>query len=265
MSYSNYAYSNQTVADANEYIRNVLKKYLIPVGPNSPAEIGAQAMVPTITQWAGTCLLAIKYSGSYAKGTGVAGSTDVDLFISLHESTSGTLAELYNSLFNWLRERSYSVRKQNVSIGVTYGGVSIDLVPGRKWQGWTTDHSIYRSKAASWTKTNIDTQIAHVRGFQMTDEIRAVKLWRNLNGLEFPSFYLELSVIEALTGFSGTLSQRVFKVLTYLRDSFETKSIYDPANASNCISDDLTKDEKRRVAAAASKACACQYWSQIIW
>jgi hypothetical protein len=37
--------------------------------------------------------------------------------------------------------------------------------------------------------------------------------------LDFPSFYLELTTISALSGARGTLSQNVWRALAYLRDS----------------------------------------------
>ena len=39
-------------------------------------------------------------SGSYAKGTAIAGGTDIDILISL-KSSAPTLKEIYNSLAQW--------------------------------------------------------------------------------------------------------------------------------------------------------------------
>ena len=51
-------------------------------------------------------------------------------------------------------------------------------------------------------------------------ETRILKLWRDQQKLDFPSFYLEMVVIAALAGRYGTLSDNVWTVFTYLRDSF---------------------------------------------
>jgi len=91
-----------------------------------------------------------------------------------------------------------------------------------------------------------------------------VKLWRNQKGLDFPSFYLELTVINALYGKYGTLSGNVLNVFEYLRDTFQNARIVDPANTNNIISDDLTAAEKGKVKAAAEEALKATYWSQII-
>jgi hypothetical protein len=59
-------------------------------------------------------------------------------------------------------------------------------------------NSLYRSKPNTWTQTNISTYISHVVNSGRTDEIRILKIWRQLHGLTFPSFFLELAVINAL-------------------------------------------------------------------
>ena len=74
----------------------------------------------------------------------------------------------------------------------------MDLVPGKRQNALSDDHSLYRRKADTWTKTNVLTHARTVVGAGRADEIRILKLWRNQKGLDLPSFYLELSVIRAL-------------------------------------------------------------------
>lgn len=90
-----------------------------------------------------------------------------------------------------------------------------------------------------------------------------MKLWRNQKNLDFPSFYLEMVVIEALRGSHGTLSQNVVRVLTYLRDTFMTARFVDPANTNNVISDDLTLVERSAIASRASMALT-QTWGDVV-
>ena len=79
-------------------------------------------------------------------------------------------------------------------------GFKVDLVPGKLQNALTVDHSLYRRKADTWTKTNVATHIQYVRSGGQLDETRVLKLWRNQKGLDFPSFYLEMALIEALRG-----------------------------------------------------------------
>jgi hypothetical protein len=111
---------------------------------------------------------------------------------------------------------------------------------------------------------DVDRHIAVVSTAGREQEIRIVKLWRNHKGIDFPSFFLELTVIEALRGTGGTLASRVWRVLEYLRDSFSGARVVDPANTNNIISDDLTANEKASIKRAAESALAAKTWGEIV-
>ncbi len=84
-------------------------------------------------------------------------------------------------------------------------------------------------------------------------------------GLDFPSFYLELAVIEALSQ-SGEigLAERVWRVLGYLASDFGRARFVDPANSNNIISDDLATAEKTRIMEAAARARQAKMWEEIV-
>jgi hypothetical protein len=251
---------------ADEYVRWVLSKYKVSTGPASPAYLARQALAPTIRTWAGINLLEIKYSGSYAKGTAVRGRTDVDLLISLSSDTPDTLRDIYNSLYQYIQRCGFSARRQDVSIGITYDSVNVDLVPARKHPGHTNDHSLYRRRGDTWTQTNVDQHISLVFNSGRTEEIRAVKIWRQLHAVDFPSIYLELTILHALYGkHSGQPATNTLAVLQYLRDSFSTARVVDPANSNNVISNELFDPGKLAVASAARTSLTKTRWEEIIW
>jgi hypothetical protein len=251
---------------ADEYVLWVISKYRLSTEPNSPAYQAGQQLYPIIKSWANKFLLGVSFSGSYAKGTGVKGSTDVDLFISLDPQTSGTLKEIYDNLYSYLTQNRYAPRRQNVSIGITYSSLSVDLTPGRKQPGNTNDHSLFKNKTQTWTQTNVQTHINKIQQSGRLDEIKAIKIWRNLNSLDFPSFYLELTVLDALYGRGrNQLAVNVWTVLEYLRDRFTAARVIDPANSNNIISDDLTANEKATISSAARNSLTKSDWNQIIW
>lgn len=177
-------------------MRQVLDNHRVATGPLSPAELTVAIIEPTIRQWAGSDLRGISLSGSYAKSTAVRGSADVDVFISL--TSLLPLRDIYTSLFNVAAASGWNPRRQNVSIGILVGQVKVDLVPGRVQPGYQNFHSLYKSKQDTWTQTNVSQHISLVRNSGRTEEIRALKVWRNRLGLDFPSFYLELVTMEAL-------------------------------------------------------------------
>lgn len=205
----------------------------------------------------------VKLSGSNAKGTAIAGATDVDLFLSF-SPFADSLHDIYEAVFAFALSRGYQPRRQNVSIGINYYGYSVDLVPGRQ-QPTPGYHSIYRRRVGSWQQTNIDIHIQQVRESGRTEVIRAVKIWRQLHGIDFPSFFLELLVLQALTETPDwTMSGSLLTALHYIGTNLEKVRLIDPANSNNVVSDDLTAKEKAAIAAYTSRMLSTASWSEII-
>lgn len=252
---------------SNQYVMSIFNKYKVQKDVDTLTSLFViNPLHEVIIQWAGDCIHGIEFSGSRAKGTATTLSSDFDLFISLKHDTQNTLKEIYESLFNFLAQKGYKVRKQNVSIGVRYLNTDIDLVPAKKRAGNTNYHSLYISKRDTWTQTNVTEHINNVKSSGRIIEIVLLKVWRKLHGLDFPSIYLELTIIEALKGKSKSDPANNFlSVLDYLRDEFVDKTIIDPANSNNIISDDLFKYEKEAIRKKARDSRAQNYWTDIIW
>ncbi|MBF3882732.1 nucleotidyltransferase [Burkholderia pseudomallei] len=249
---------------ADSYLAGLLAKYK--VGDVCVRAVASQIVYPCIAQWAGAYLVEATYSGSIAKGTANSCSTDMDIFISLSAQTPETLKEIFGKLYQAAQGWGWNPRQQNVSIGVTVDGLSVDLVPGRQQAGYKNWHSLYHRRGDIWRQTNVAMHIDTVRQSGRTGEIRLMKLWRHLAGLEFPSFYLELCVLEALRGHpQGQLAANLSLALEWLHANLETRRIMDPANTANCISDDLTLAEKGVIARAAGVARARRYYSDFVW
>jgi hypothetical protein len=249
---------------ADLYLQTILDREGVDTSIASPVRNVQASIEPTIRIWADVFFRRISPSGSFAKGTANKSGTDIDLFISLSDQTPHTLKEIYESLFDFLQRQGYTPKRQNVSINVRVNGQDVDLVPGRLQDHTTGDHSLYRRRADTWTKTNIEKHIASVRASGCANEIRLVKLWRNQRQLDFPSFYLELVTIAALRGSSGPLSNRVLETLRYIRDELPAAAIIDPANTNNRVSDDLTIAEKQRLSNVAKVTLGAKTWQEIV-
>lgn len=251
----------------DEYVNSIIKKYNITGEVDALTKlIVVDPLVTIIKKWAGNQLADIYYSGSRAKGTAITLSSDIDLFISLKSDTTNTLKDIYQSLYDTITANKITARRQNVSIGVNYGGHSIDLVPGKKNTGNTNDHNLYRSKVDSWTKTNVANHITLVKNSGRLTEIIILKIWSRLHNLDFPSIYLELTVLEALYNKNKNQPANNFMtVLEYLQNSFVDKRVIDPSNSNNIISEDLYKYEKEAIAKKAKESRSAQSWGNIIW
>ncbi len=249
---------------SEEYLGDLLRKYR--ANPN--AHQSADVVVPYIRTWASNNSLPIEgifYSGSYAKGTATSLSSDIDLFISIGSSCQASLKDIYDSLAAYMTTL-ISIRKQNVSIRINNNGVNIDLVPAKKHPGNTNDHSLYKLKQDSWIKTNVSAHINLISKSIRKNEIKLVKIWRDLHGLEMSSILLELLVIDALNGkLQGQVEQNFLTALTYLQNRIETVRTMDPANTNNVLSDDLTTADKKKISFKAANALSAKYWSEVVW
>jgi hypothetical protein len=248
----------------DQYVRSVLKKYALPADHQRQVELVRQDLLPQIKEWAGQRLSSVQYSGSFAKGTVIKGGKNVDLFISLKPTTNDSLHDIYYNLFGWLSIRGFQPKRQNVSIGLVQRGLNVDLVPARRHTVTGQDHSLYRNKTDSWTKTNVHRHFQIVRDSGRTSEIKALKIWRRLHGLEFPSIYLELVAINALRRRGTFLSSNLVRLFQWLAGDFQKTTIVDPSNGENIISDDLTFIEKSEIARRAAWSLE-QSWDRALW
>lgn len=247
---------------------NYLRKVISAHTPNIvAAKQAVNTLMPIVSNWGGSQIVKSYYSGSLAKGTGVSPGTDADVFISLSSNINMALKEIYNSLYDAFTrgKQGIGIRKQNVSIGIDFSGVSIDFVPGKRQSQHGNDHSLYKSKSDTWIKTDVFKHIDIVKDSKRQEEIKILKIWRNINKLTFPSFYLEMASIEALKNKRyGELANNTLEVLKYLRDSIQTVTFYDPSNSNNKISDDCTTAEKKLIADTAALSLSKKQWNDIV-
>jgi hypothetical protein len=115
-----------------DYLHTILAREAIATGLYTPANTFWIELLPILWEWAGIYLVDAMTSNSFAKGLANRSWTDIDIFISLHHETPGTLRELYNNLFVFLYRMGFKPRRQNVSLGIRVGGFDVNLVPARR-------------------------------------------------------------------------------------------------------------------------------------
>ncbi len=246
----------------DQYLANILNKY----APSDNTKAASGMLHNPLCLWAGDDLNAIWLFGSSQKGTAIAGKSDLDLFVSIKASCRFSIADIYKSLLERLTQLGYSPRRQDVSIGITVDGKNVDIVPAKLQTGSAQFHILHRSKTGSWTQTNIHKQVEEVIRANKRNEIKLTKIWRELNKLSFPSFYLELFVIEALkSSRKVSLADRFNDVLLYLSNEFERTRIVDPSNTANIFFNDPTTTEKSAIASRAREACKASSWNGVVY
>jgi len=88
-----------------------------------------------------------------------------------------------------------NIRRQNVSTRIEISGLNVDITAGTKITGYQNYHWLYRSKDGTKKQTNVQMHINDISKSGRTNEIKLLKIWRELNKLDFPSIYLEYLVI----------------------------------------------------------------------
>jgi hypothetical protein len=130
----------------------------------------------------------------------------------------------------------------------------------------TDVHELWLPGLQKVVKTNLTQHILDTQASGRREEIRVLKIWRDQQGLDFPSFYLELSVIAALKRRpQAALAENVWAIFGYLETLFPARSVLDPVNAVNVVSDLLAPPAKEAIRKAAQYARAGRAWSEIVW
>lgn len=249
---------------SDDFFKRLIKKYSHGADHLKGIQSAKTKLDKVVEEWAGNCLLSTEISGSIAKGTATTLGSDFDLFISLN--TSDTLEEVYNKLHRRLSSKGYNVRKQNVSLGITQDGLKVDMIPAKKHPGHTYDHSIWVSKMGTWKQTNVKQHVKYIKDSSRVDDARITKIWKELHKLDFPSFYAELSVIDALKYKpKNNLDLNFQHVLKFLSKDFLSARVVDPANSNNVISETLTKGEKQTIAQKAKEGYDAKDWNGVVW
>lgn len=213
----------------------------------------------------GTDIVKIINSGSYSKFTAINTKFDLDLCIHFKRGRFGSLIEMYDSVFTFLKNKYkkedkdlVKVRKQKVSVGLKFnvGGedVLFDVTPGRKLPADSSsdenDVKLFLNieDDPSSKKTNIHKQLEEIKGRTNEREtIKLIKVWKYNHKVELKSFLVELLTIKAFEKADEVprgLWARLEMTLEFIRDNIKSICLKDPGNKSNNVADSLTEDEK---------------------
>ena len=172
---------------------------------------------------------------------------------------------MYSDVYGVLSEK-YPVNKQKVSIGLTYDGDNIDIVPARKIDEKTDDANLYINTTGGQIKTNIPKHKDHISQAKCRPTIKLMKIWKFRHSLHFKSFALELLTIRALESCkSHDLGDQVLHVLRFIRDNVENVKLVDPANTNNIVSDLVDAIDKTNMKNNAVSSLGKQNWNEVIW
>jgi hypothetical protein len=253
------------MSTTDQYVASIVEKYHVDAEVGSAAHRAADEVIPIIKRWGKQHLLGMTLSGAYAKNTAVGVSSDVDVLVTLDPIPGLEINNLFWRLFEYLMEQSLQPRSRTVSVQVDVRGRKVDLIPAYRDRATSSD-ILYNKKSGNAVQTEVARHVQLIANSGRQQEICAFKIWRERNRLEFPSLYLELTVLRALGSENfGKLADNIEAVLHYLGNRFEKAVVSDPVNAKNIVSNDLSEKEKKAIAKTARDALYEENWKKFLW
>jgi len=253
------------VPTTEQYAASIVEKYHVVADTGSASHRAADEVIPLIKQWGKQYLLGLTLSGAYAKNTAISLSSHVDVLIALNPVPGMEMKKIFWSLFEHLTDHNMRPHTRNVSVQVQSKGLFVDLIPACRDRE-TSGSVLFNKRTGVAVHTDVAQHVHLIANSGRQQEICALKIWRERNGLDFPSLYLELTVLNALESERfGQVSDNVLAVLRYLAGRFEQVVVRDPTNSANIVSDDLKSGEKQAIAKAARNALYDENWKKIIW
>ncbi|WP_421761423.1 hypothetical protein [Devosia sp.] len=249
----------------SEYLRSILRREAVEEDASSNLRALEGKVDRLCGNWGGRHLLEVYPTGAFEKRMANKSGVNIDFLLSLSPETPFRIAEIYESLAGALKRQGFSPIRRPVSLGINLDGTEIDLIPAKREALSSDVHELHSTSSGFSTKTNLTQHVLDALENSRHEEVRVLKLWRDQNGLDLPSFYLELTSYAALRRRPlGELADNVWMVLGYLESLFVARGVLDPANANNVVSSELTTVAKKRVAQAAAAARAGRPWSEIV-
>lgn len=250
---------------ASLYLRRILTREAVDAGLHSPLRLFESEIEGVCRRWAGGALLEVHPTGAFEKGTANRSGVAIDFLASLAPDSNYFLRDAHERLFSAFEAEGLAPRRRGVAIGVTLRGVAIDVIPGRRLSLGSDEHALFLARTGGTVVTNLAQHVLDGIACGRREEVRLLKLWRDQMRLDLPTFNLELAVIAALRRREhGDLADNVWEVLGYLETLFPARSLLDPANANNIVSDQMTAAQKEAVRKAAQYARTLPSWSEII-
>ncbi len=179
----------------------------------------------------------IRYAGSYAKGTMIRDSFDLDIVMYFPHTDTRSLKEMFLSVYRSLKAAGHKVQPKTVSLQIGTGALHVDVVPAHAHDASFKYASLFRRDTKSPLKTSIDDHIDAVKKSGARDIIKLMKVWRVQRSLtKWKTFALEQIVIRALDGErEEDLAFGMIKTLEFIEANIREIRLVDPANSNNEI------------------------------
>ena len=254
-----------STVSASDYLRDILAREAVrPEATGDAARIDGK-IAALCHAWGSRDIIDVTPGGGFEKSMANRSGVSLDYVVWIHARADRRIPELYESMFSAFQRLGLAPVRRHVTLALNLGSMVVDLLPAKRLSMISDIHEIYSTRRGIALTTNLHQHVldSHDAGWQ--EEVRVLKLWRDQNGLDFPSYYLELATQAALRRRpAGALADNVWAALGFFERLLVPRAMLDPANAANVVSDELTAAQKRSIALAAAAARSGRPWSEIV-
>jgi len=203
--------------------------------------------------------------GSYAKGTMIRASYDLDIILYWPTNFQYSPQNLYVEVGSILQSKGRNPRSKKVGWEIPFpGNFHIDVIPSKIILNKKNYAYLFNTDTESRFQTSVKKQINNVRHSRRQDVIKLMKLWRIRKLVPIKTFLLENMVIEGCKGITRSiLEPQLINAFEYISKEILIKKIHDPSNINNIISNDLSIEQKHRIKNLADNALDAQYWQEV--
>jgi len=254
-----------STVSASEYLRDILAREMVTREVMADLTHVESKLAALCHAWGSRHIVDVTPGGGYEKAMANRSGIGIDYVVWIHAQSEHRIPEIYESMFSAFRRLGLAPQRRNVTLALNLGAMVVDLLPAKRLSMISDIHEIYSTRRGVAITTNLHQHVldSHEAGRQ--DEVRILKLWRDQNGLDFPSYYLELATQAALRRQpTDALADNVWTTLGFFERLLVPRAMLDPANAANIVSDELTAAQKRSIALAAGAARSGRPWSEIV-
>ncbi len=189
----------RAVITTEQYVASIVEKYRVVPDSNSTSHRAAK-VIPVLQRWGKEHLEGITLSGAYAKNTAITLSSDVDVLVSLSPVADMDMKTIFWNLFKYLSDQDLHPHRRDVSVRLRSGEFNVDVIPAC-CEGESSGNALlnlFNKRPGRVVHTDVTRHIHLVANSGRQQEICALKIWRERMALDFPSFYLESTVLHAL-------------------------------------------------------------------
>lgn len=189
------------------------------------------------------------YGGSYAKGTMIKGSYDLDLVIYFGSNFTNPTKELSYYVENLLNKK-YNVTRYGVASQLKYRGYDVDIVVGKAKDETFQYATLWNSKDEIEMRSSLTLHVDNVADVEQI--VRIFKIWRLNHKLNWHKLAMEQTIVRVLKDKRKTDFGDCFKeVLLDIKSNIDNVKFSDPANCNNPIF--VNKNERNRIKEVAEK------------